>query len=228
MKVYRIKCLECGSVFTVKYLNRGARTFCDKSCAQSYRNRLRATRETPLPPPERGVRFVPLTKGLFARVDVADFADVSRWNWCATKGGASDRYSKNDKWYAARGRTPKEKAATGRKAVVLLHRYILKVGPKQKIDHVDRDGLNNRRKNLRLATNAENAMNMPARNATGFKGVSRHKNGWRAVIKHNYRNINLGSFDTKEDAARAYDAAAIRLHPEHALLNFPKKKRSTS
>lgn len=210
-------CLTCGaSLAGKKRGTRGARQFCDKSCAQSYRNRLRATRDAPTPPPERGVRFVPLTQGKFARVDATDFADVSRWNWCVFQSGG-----KKGPEYAARGRTPEEIEATGKRSVVLLHRYLMGE-PSADIDHRNGDGLDDRRKNLRIATSSQNGANSRSRKGTSkFKGVSRSRGHWRAAMRYNYKTIHLGRFDTEEEAARAHDEAARRLHGEFARVNFP-------
>lgn len=216
-------CLECKASLAGKIRGtRGPRQFCDKSCAQSYRNRLRATRDTPLPPPERGVRFIPLTLGLFARVDVADFADVSRWNWTATKRGKGNG-SRITSYYAARGRSPKEVETTRKRAPILMHRYLMGE-PLEDIDHRNRDSLDNRRENLRKATASKNGANSKSRGGSSkFKGVSLTRGLWRASIRVNYKTTYLGGFDSEETAARAYDEAARRLHGEFARVNFPRR-----
>jgi len=157
---------------------------------------------------------------MFALVDEADFADVSRWNWCAirSRSKAGGLYS----WYAIRGRAPSD--AGGKKAPVSLHRYLLGEPPEE-VDHCNRDGLDNRRENLRKATTQQNMMNSPSRRGSSkFKGVSwwvRDRN-WRASIRSDYKTIHLGRFTTEEDAALAYDEAARRLHGEFARVNFPR------
>jgi hypothetical protein len=218
MGSYQLKCVECGSNFTVRFPSLLSSRFCDKSCAASYRNRVRATasRCTLPPPPERGVRFIPLTLGKFARVDKADFADVSRWNWCAMKGGHGRGY------YAARGRSPEEVKATGKRAPILMHRYLMGE-PTEDIDHWNRDGLDNRRENMRLATPGQNGSNCLSRKGSSkFKGVSHHKGQWRVAIRSHYKTLRMGPFDTEEAAARAHDEAARRLHGEFARVNFPR------
>lgn len=59
-------------------------------------------------------------------------------------------------------------------------------------------------------------------NRTGFKGVSEKGNGWQASIGHNYKSIYLGYFDTKDQAAKAYDEEAYEIYGERAMLNFPE------
>lgn len=99
------------------------------------------------------------------------------------------------------------------------------------IDHIDGDPHNNRLANLRLATEQENARNVRKRTSrtytSQYKGVYWRKNRiegtgkWEATIRSLGNNVRLGRFDTEEEAARAYDSAAILIHGEFAKLNFP-------
>lgn len=90
----------------------------------------------------------------------------------------------------------------------------------QVIDHVDGNGLNNTRVNLRIATSSQNNFNAkrPLKNTTGYKGVTRTRNGekWRARIKANGKEIHIGTFDTPEEAYAAYCEKARELHGEFA------------
>jgi hypothetical protein len=104
-----------------------------------------------------------------------------------------------------------------------LHRFIMG-DPPHDIDHANGDGLDNRRANLRPAIGSQNAANSRRRkdNTSGFRGVSRERSGrWRADINRDGRRTHLGTFDTPEAAARAYDAAAIEAWGEYARPNFP-------
>lgn len=112
--------------------------------------------------------------------------------------------------------------------VFLLHRIILEriLGRNLDIgeycDHINGDGADNRRSNLRLATHAENMKNRKVNknSRTGFKGVRPHRNKFRATIVVDGQRINLGIYDTPELAAKAYDEAAIFHHGRFAKTNL--------
>lgn len=112
-----------------------------------------------------------------------------------------------------------------------MHRDIMRARAGFIIDHVNHNGLDNRKANLRPATLAQNARNSRRRqNRSGYKGVCYYqdRNKYRAVIWHNYKRIHLGYFDSKITAARAYDTAAKKYHNDFASLNFPQSKSSNS
>lgn len=105
----------------------------------------------------------------------------------------------------------------------LKHREILGL-PATKIplvDHADRNGLNNRRSNLRVATRTQNNANsrLPSHNSSGLKGVRFHLGRFEASISVGNRQKYLGRFKTKHEAAIAYDSAALSLRGEFALTN---------
>jgi hypothetical protein len=111
-----------------------------------------------------------------------------------------------------------------------MHRVIMEAGPSEVVDHINGDGLDNRRINLRKCTNAENQRNIHARrSSSGYKGVTKIqrsynlKRPWAAAISvggARGKRIHLGYFADPADAARAYDRAAQKHFGAFANLNF--------
>ena len=117
-----------------------------------------------------------------------------------------------------------------RRKTLAMHRFIMNPPENMQIDHINGNGLDNRKCNLRVCTNAQNSANKPPQrnNKSGFKGVTKSSaNRWRAEIgdHHTGNRQRLGFFKTAEDAARAYDDAARERYGEFAWLNFPEEDK---
>lgn len=161
-------------------------------------------------------REIPLTRGYVAIVDDADYERVAALKWCALKA-----CGKRQQVYATH-----YKRANGRVVAISMHRFLMGDPAGMIVDHIDSNGLNNTRANLRICTHAENMQNRKphTRKASDckFKGLILHKSGRiEARIRAEGRSLSLGYFKSHEDAARAYDAAAVKYHGEFARLNFP-------
>jgi hypothetical protein len=157
---------------------------------------------------EEGFGLIPLTQGKFAIVDAEDYDRLSKYKWCAAKDGET--------FYAQRG-------SNG--TTILMHREIMHAPKGMICDHIDHNGLYNRKSNLRLCTNAQNQYNKRPKKdcASRYKGVilRRDCKRWRAQIGYNRKRIHLGDFDDQMEAAMAYDDKAVELFGEFAWLNFP-------
>lgn len=148
-----------------------------------------------------------------AKVDDEDYARLSTFRWRV------GRKSPRRKQYVMR-----TSRLNGKRATALMHREIIGQIPNGMcVDHINGNTLDNRRCNLRLVTLAQNSAYQSIRsdNTSGFKGVTYHKHHkkWNAHISKNGSQVSLGYFRNKEEAARAYDAAAIVHYGEFALTN---------
>lgn len=160
-----------------------------------------------------GCRTIQLTRGKSTLVDEADFARFGRLRWCACTSDGRRFYAKRRAYLGGWPKAPTYRDES-------LHRQILNPTPGQYVDHRNGDSLDNTRSNLRIATPAQNMRNVRrARGRSRFKGVSANRRGWRALIGVNRQILQLGTFPTEEEAARAYDAAARLHHGEFAATN---------
>ena len=145
---------------------------------------------------------IQLTKGKVAIVDDEDFDRLNQWKWCA--------YQNRRTFYAVRRLGDKK---------VHMHHLLM---PKP-VDHVNGNGLDNRRCNLRQATNQQNCMNQRKilNAASKFKGIhwKMPNKKWVAQIRFNYKLKHLGYYESEIEAAKAYNEAAKRLFGKFARLN---------
>lgn len=167
------------------------------------------------------MREIPLTKGKVALVSDEDYEWLMKWKWIASKA--------YNNWYAKRWDYKNGKQQ------IKMHREILGVtDPSVLVDHKDSDGLNNQRDNLRTATHSQNSFNRPSnRGSTSiYKGVSASDKGFHVEIRANNTRHYIGTFQDEAEAARHYNAWAVKLHGEYAVLNpvdplFPSGPKSS-
>ena len=152
-------------------------------------------------------RIIPLTRGQFTIVDAADYHQLTKFTWFTE--------SAHNTFYAARKQNGKS---------IKMHRQITNAPDHLVVDHIDHNGLNNQKANLRLCTFAQNAKNINSTNPTTsrYKGVHWNKNinKWAAQITCDKKSHHLGYFKNQLTAAKAYDKAARKLHGRFASPNF--------
>jgi len=132
------------------------------------------------------------------------------------------------KWHVYKDRNIYYATSKSNGARIKMHRLILNAQPGEIVDHIDGNGLNNQKSNLRICTVQENIRNMKAiLGKSKYKGVSFKKNmkKWQANIGFNYKMLFIGYFQTQEQAAAAYDEVARALFGDYANLNFTDKQR---
>lgn len=148
---------------------------------------------------------IPLTQGKFALVDDEDYEELMKYKWYFDNG-----YARRD------GPAPIKKR-------ILMHRQIMNAKAGQDVDHINHDGLDNRRINIRLCTTSQNMQNskLYKNNSTGLKGVRFHKRmkKYQASIRINGKAKHLGTFENPIDAAKVYNEAALKLFGEFANFN---------
>lgn len=150
-------------------------------------------------------KSISLPHGEIALVDDEDYERINAHKWHVSSG------------YAVRRIAPLA-------PTIRMHREVLSAPENMQVDHINRNRLDNRRSNLRIATKAENLRNkvIYQNNKSGYRGVcwkTRDKK-WAAQININQKRKHLGFFSSAEEAARAYDKAAKEFYGEFAALNF--------
>jgi hypothetical protein len=163
----------------------------------------------PKPPVPTGpnVKMIPLTQGFYTYVDAEDFEWLNRYHWHAYNG------------YASRC------DGSGR---IYMHREIMKTPKGMVVDHINGNGFDNTRANIRNVTRGENMHNQRkhAGTASIYKGVTRgqsSKGSWCARAAWGDHRLTAGTFASEVEAARAYDRLAVELFGEHARVNFPEE-----
>jgi len=160
---------------------------------------------TDLLPRGRNVKRVYLSNGLFVTVDAADYKKLSEYRWYASRHGRQV--------YAICRKNGKER---------YMHRMIARPRKGYVVDHIDHNGLNNCRSNLRVCTRQQNHANRgPLGGTSRFVGVFRFRDKWQAGIVYRTKHYYIGVFNDEVEAAKARDRKAYELHGEFAYLNFP-------
>ncbi len=158
------------------------------------------------------MKEIELTQGFKALIDDEYFERLNQYKWCYHKGKT------NNTGYAKR-----EEQKNNKSKVIHMHREIMNVtDPKVQVDHIDLNGLNNQKYNLRLVTSSQNMCNKCKRkdNESGYKGVSWRETNkkWRVRIQINGKRVHLGYFDNILDAAKAYETASKIYHGEFGRI----------
>ena len=165
------------------------------------------------------MKEIKLTQGKVALVDDSDYEFLNKFKWYSSKAGNT--------FYATR----KSNRIKGKQYNISMHRVILGLKCSLMCDHIDHDGLNNQRNNIRIATSQQNNFNKTAHGKSKYLGVGfliiRYKNKSYQYIESNItinkKRVRLGYFKTEKEAAQAYDASAKIHHGEFANLNFKLK-----
>lgn len=163
------------------------------------------------------MKEIQLTQGYVALVDDEDYERVNCIKWTLRSTGRN-----NIKKYAITSIYIK---AINKTIYLRLHRFILNINPLDlEVDHIDGDGLNNHKSNLRLCTRQQNCQNVNNKKSRDYKGVSttRNPNLFRAYIKKDKRFYSLGYYSSRKEAAIAYNNKALELFGEYANLNIIK------
>ena|SRR3990167_1332048 len=147
------------------------------------------------------MKTIPLTQNKHAIVDDEDFGWLINYSWCYSGNGYS------------------QGTVSGKR--ISMHRLIMGAPKGKVIDHINYDTLDNRRSNLRICTYSQNIVNSRPRSASGYKGVDFFKKlkKWRAKLKVDGATKHIGYFNSKEEAAKAYNEFAEKHYKDYAYLN---------
>jgi hypothetical protein len=158
-----------------------------------------------------------LSQGKYAIVDDEDFEKVNKFKWTLQKGRKTDYAARND-------------MSSGKRKYQYLHRFIMGVSDSGvMVDHINHNGLDNRKENLRICSNGQNQRNKgkAKHSKQPYKGVRIRRtlqNKYEARIRDNGVEYYLGRYETAREAAFAYDIAALKRFGEFAMTNFSQEE----
>jgi len=162
----------------------------------------------------QNTRIIPLTQNKHALIDAEDWNKIKDKIWCAAHIGQN--------WYAITN----ELTSHGYRHVG-MHRVITDAPIGMDVDHINFDGLDNRKANLRICTRGQNKCNarIPARGVSRYRGVcwDKRMRKWAASIQFNSKKYSLGYYFLEADAALAYNQAASKYFGDCAYLNSVSK-----
>ena len=174
---------------------------------RNFRAKPRLAGTEPPPPPSDDVRYIPLTRGLYALVDAKHYEWLSQYKWSVHDTGPGKAQ------YAVRGHKGKK---------IFMHREIMHTPPGMVVDHINRNSLDNREANLRNCTRLQNLQNRYWHaGQSQYRGVCPQSDKWMATVGYNNETIYVGLFDDEIEAAKARDRKAYELAGPYAYLNFP-------
>ncbi len=154
------------------------------------------------------MKYIKLSQGRRAKVDDEDFKRLSKLKWHFNYG-----YARNNSLNA-----------NGKKTTIRMHRVILNAPKGKDVDHINGDGLDNRKQNLRVCTRSENAMNqrLSSANTSGYKGVVWYKRSqkWRVQVNVKNKKTHVGYFNEIGKAVKAYDTAVMEHYGVFARPNL--------
>lgn len=158
------------------------------------------------------MKTIATTNGYTIFVDDEDYPDLSKRKWFARKSAGRT-------WYATSKLEGRRHSPN-----ISMHRVVMNYPKGLEVDHINGNGLDNRKENLRICTHLQNGMNQKSRGGSSlYKGVYWHKQNlnWVAYLHHLGKRLHLGSFDSEVEAAKRHDEAARKLNKEFGRYNFP-------
>lgn len=156
---------------------------------------------------------IPLTQGKYTLIDDEDYEQLNQWKWLAHR---NPKKHKEDIWYAERRQwLPEEK----KYKIIAMHRLIMDFPKGKDIDHINGDGLDNRRCNLRVLSRRQNQQNKRIKKTSRYPGVcwDTWTNKWVVNLSINGKQTNLGRYDTEEKAFQVYREAVKKYHGEDVI-----------